>query len=33
MDKAKGAQNQGWEVGGAAESGGGKMEISVLEQQ
>ena len=35
MDKAKGEKDWGWEVGvgGAGESGGGKMETTVLEQQ
>ena len=34
-DKAKGGQDQGWEVGmgGAEESGGGKMGKTVLEEQ
>ena len=34
MDKAKGSQEQGWEVGlgEAGESGGGKMKTTVLEQ-
>ena len=35
MDKAKGGQDQEWEVGmpGVGGSGGGKMETTVLEQQ
>ena len=35
MDKAKGGKDQGCEVGkgGAGESGGRKMETTVLEQQ
>ena len=35
MDKTKGWQDQGWEVGmaGVGGSGGGEMETSVLEQQ
>ena len=35
MNKTKGGQDQGWEVGMAGEqgSGGGKMETTVLEQQ
>ena len=35
MNKAKGGQDQGWEVGmtGVGESGGEKMETTVLEQQ
>ena len=35
MDKAKGGQDQGWEVGmaGVGGSGAGKVEITVLEQQ
>ena len=34
MDKAKGGYDQGWEVGmaGVGGSGGGEMEITVLEQ-
>ena len=35
MDKTKGEQDQGWEVGMAdvGRSGGGEMETTVLEQQ
>ena len=34
MDKAKGGQDEGWEMGvGAGESGERKMETTVLEQQ
>ena len=35
MDKAKGGQDRGWEVGmaGVGGSAGGKMEITALEQQ
>ena len=35
MDKAKRGTEGGWEVGvgGARESGGGKMETTLLEQQ
>ena len=35
MDKTKEGQDQGWGVGmaGVGESGGGKMETTVLEQQ
>ena len=34
-DKAKGRKDGGWEMGmgGIGESGGGKMEITVFEQQ
>ena len=34
MDKTKGRQDQGWEVGmaGGGESGGGKLETTVFEQ-
>ena len=35
MDKTKGGQDQGWEVGmaGVKGSGGGEMETTILEQQ